>query len=102
MRAVFRRPGAMRTRWRRRRLNLLPVSVSSQGKQRESNEYEQNIGRRGNGLAPGARTQEGLDRRPRRGVTHMRVGVHRVASGSGITIRQRWWLEFHGGPFSRS
>jgi hypothetical protein len=94
----------MRTRWRRRRLNLLPVSVDSQGRQRESNEYEQTSGRRGNGLAPGARTQEGVDRHSRRGVTHIRVGVHRVASGSGsaITIRQFWGFEFHGGPFSRS
>jgi hypothetical protein len=104
MRAVFRRPGAMRTRWWRRRLSLSPVSISSHRKHRESNEYEQNSGRRGNGLGPGPRTQEGLDRRPRGGVTHIRVGVHRVASGSGsaITIRQFWGFEFHRGSFGRS
>jgi hypothetical protein len=82
MRAVFRRPEAMRTRWCWRTLSLLAVSVSSQRKQRESNEYEQNNGRR----SPGARTQEGLDRRPRRGVTFIRVSVHGVGSARGITI----------------
>jgi hypothetical protein len=81
---------------------VLPVSLSSQRKQRESNEYEQNNGRRGNGLAPGTRTQEGLDCRPRRGLTHIRAGVHRVAFGSGIKHGQRWGFEFHRGPFSRS
>jgi hypothetical protein len=104
MRAVFRHHGAMRTRCCRRRLSLSPVSISSQREQQESNEFEQNSGRRGNGLGPGLRTQEGLDLRTRGGVTHIRVSVHRVASGTGsaITIRQRWEFELHRGSFSRS
>ena len=71
-------------------------------RQRESNEYEQTTGRRGNGLAPGAWTQEDMDLCSLRGAIYIRVGVHRVASGSGITIHQRWWFRFHGRPFSRS
>jgi hypothetical protein len=81
----------MRTRRRRRRLNLSPFSVDGQRKQRESDEYEQKSGSGGNGLAPGTTMQEGADRCPRRGVTRFRAGVHRArpGSGSGITIRQR-------------
>jgi hypothetical protein len=81
---------------------VIYVAVDSQRRHRESNEYEQTSGRRGQGLAPGARTQEGVDRHSLRGVTHIRVSVHRVAPGSGITIRQRWGFQFHRGPFSRS
>jgi hypothetical protein len=89
MPAVFGGPGTMRSRQRRRRLDLLPVSFDSQRKLRESNEYEQDSARRGNGPVRGAGTQGGMDRRPRRRVTHIRVGMHRVGSGAGVTIRQR-------------
>ena len=81
---------------------MIHVELASQNRQRESNAYEQTSGRRGNGPAPGAWTQEDVDLCSLRGPTYIRVGVHSVASGSGITIRQRRWFGFHRGPFSRS
>lgn len=67
------------------------VAVDSQRRQRGSDEYEQTDSRRGQALAPVSRTQEGVDRNSRLGVTHIGIGVHGVASGSGsgITVRQR-------------
>lgn len=76
--------------------------LDSQGRQRESNEYEQTSGLRENGPTPGATPQGVVDRRSLRGDPCVRVGVYRVASRSGTAIRQLRGFEFHRGPFRRS